>query len=158
MTRELVAPDEAATRRIGAALARALEPGAVIHLHGELGAGKTTLARALITTLAPGARVKSPTYTLIESYPDATPPIHHLDLYRIADPGELEFLGLRELADEGAAMLVEWPQRGADRIPAPDVTIALALDAAGTGRHIVLAPRTERGRRIAARFQAAQPT
>lgn len=156
MTRELAAPDEAATRRIGAALARAIEPGAVIHLHGELGAGKTTLARALITTLAPGARVKSPTYTLIESYPDTTPPIHHLDLYRIADPEELEFLGLRELADEGAAMLVEWPERGANRIPQPDLTVALALEAGGTGRRIALAPRTERGRRMAARMDSRE--
>ena len=156
MTRELVAPDEAATRRIGAALARAIESGAVLHLHGDLGAGKTTLARALITTLSPGARVKSPTYTLIESYPDATPPIHHLDLYRIADPEELEFLGLRELADEGAAMLVEWPERGTNRIPPPDLTIALTPDAAGTGRRIALAPCSERGHRIAARLDRGE--
>jgi len=145
-----VLPDEEATRRVGAALARALEPGTVIHLRGELGAGKTTLARALVTTLVPGARVKSPTYTLIESYADARPPIHHLDLYRIADPDELEFLGLRELGDDGAALLIEWPDRGSGRLLPPDLELALSVLDASEGRRLGIDARSERGRRLAA--------
>ncbi|HVF33730.1 MAG TPA: tRNA (adenosine(37)-N6)-threonylcarbamoyltransferase complex ATPase subunit type 1 TsaE [Candidatus Saccharimonadia bacterium] len=140
------APDERATREIGAALARVLEPGLVIHLEGELGAGKTTLARALIQALVPSARVKSPTYTLIESYDDTTPPIHHLDLYRIAEAGELEFLGLRELVDGGAVLLVEWPRHGGSRVPPPD--LAIQLVAGRAGREIGGVAASERGRRL----------
>ena len=150
MTLRILASDEAATRALGAALARALEPRTVIHLDGPLGAGKTTLARALIQALVPGARVKSPTYALVETYAEASPPIHHLDLYRIVDPEELEFLGLRELADEGAAILVEWPERGLGWLPPADVTLAMTL-APGV-REIVLSARSERGERVISRL------
>lgn len=126
-----VLPDEAATIALGAALARALRPGLVVYLEGDLGAGKTTLARALIQALVPDARVKSPTYTLVETYPAATHEIQHLDLYRIADAQELEFLGLRD-RDADAVMLVEWPARGAGVLPRADLVVALAR--AGDGR------------------------
>jgi tRNA threonylcarbamoyladenosine biosynthesis protein TsaE len=142
--------DESATQRLGAALARVMEPGTIVHLHGDLGAGKTTLARALIQALDPGARVKSPTYTLIESYvlppraeSDEALTVHHLDLYRIADPGELEFLGLADLVAAGDAMLIEWAERGGDATPLPD--LELSLQRMGEGRAITLQPRSARG-------------
>jgi tRNA threonylcarbamoyladenosine biosynthesis protein TsaE len=135
-------PIEAATIELGAALARVITPGLVVHLVGELGAGKTTLARALIQTLAPGTRVKSPTYTLIESYPLADFELHHLDLYRIVDPGEIEFLGLRDRAP-GSVLLVEWPDRGAGELPPADLVIALRTIAAG--REATISARSPAG-------------
>lgn len=138
------ARDEVATAAFGAALARALEPGLVVYLRGELGAGKTTLARALIQSLVASARVRSPTYTLIESYDDAIPPIHHLDLYRIVDADEIELLGLRELVDGGAVLLVEWPAHGGSRIPPADLDVELTVE--GAGRRIALGAPGERGR------------
>lgn len=125
----LALPDEAHTRAFGQALAQALPAQLVIHLHGELGTGKTTLARALVQALQPGTRVKSPTYTLLESYPTPTRLLHHLDLYRISSPLELEALGLRDL---DGVILIEWPERGEVAVPAPDLVLALAV--AGTGR------------------------
>lgn len=124
-----------------AALARELAPrlcgGGSIHLAGPLGAGKTTFARALLRALGAGERVKSPTYTLIESYalPDLT--AQHLDLYRIAAAEELEWLGLRDLADGPVLWLIEWPERGAGVIPQPDLTVSLAHAVTGRDVHLV---------------------
>jgi tRNA threonylcarbamoyladenosine biosynthesis protein TsaE len=106
--------------------ARALVPGMVLHLRGELGAGKTTFARALIRALAPGVRVKSPTYTLVETYALPRFALHHLDLYRLAAPDELEYLGVRELAAPDAVLVVEWPEKGGDALPRADLELALA--------------------------------
>lgn len=135
-------PNEAATMDFGAALARVITPGLVVHLVGELGAGKTTLARALIQTLAPGTRVKSPTYALIESYTLADFELHHLDLYRIVDPGEIEFLGLRDRAPD-SVLLVEWPDRGAGELPSADLEIALRT--VGAGREATVSARSPAG-------------
>jgi len=124
-----------------AALARKLAPrllrGGSIHLAGPLGAGKTTFARALLRALGAGERVKSPTYTLIESYalPDLT--AQHLDLYRIAAAEELEWLGLRDLADGPVLWLIEWPERGIGAIPEPDLTVSLAHAASGRDANLV---------------------
>jgi tRNA threonylcarbamoyladenosine biosynthesis protein TsaE len=130
-------PDVASAEALGRALAAALPlgPGLVLHLQGELGAGKTTLARALLRALGVTGPVRSPTYTLIERYPMAAGECAHLDLYRIADPEEMEFLGLDDLAG-ARLMLVEWPQRGASAVPAADLTLSLTI--AGTGRRAVL--------------------
>ncbi len=117
--------DEAHLTALAARLAPAARAGGVIHLIGELGAGKTTFARALLGTLGVGERIKSPTYSLIESYRVGTLDVHHLDLYRIADPGELEWLGLPDLCSPHALLLIEWPERGAGALPQPDLTIAL---------------------------------
>jgi tRNA threonylcarbamoyladenosine biosynthesis protein TsaE len=111
-------------------VARALAPnvreGGVIHLAGPLGAGKTTFARALLGALGVGTRIKSPTYTLIESYVVGDLTAHHLDLYRIAAADEVEWLGLRDLASGKQLWLIEWPERALAAIPAPDLVVELA--------------------------------
>lgn len=145
-------PDEAATAALAARVAAALDGGLVLYLDGDLGAGKTSFARALLQTLGVGERVKSPTYSLVESYGLAQGRAWHLDLYRIADPGELEWLGLDALAEPGALVLVEWPQHGADALPAADMILHLAP--AGAGREARLEPKTPRGRAVAARLSA----
>jgi tRNA threonylcarbamoyladenosine biosynthesis protein TsaE len=143
--------DEDATRALGAQLARALDSGMVIYLRGELGAGKTSFARALLTALGVGERIKSPTYSLVEGYQDRDGrPAWHLDLYRIADPGELEWLGLDALADPAAVVLVEWPERGQGALPAPDLEAHLGYS--GNGRRARLQAKTARGERTLARL------
>lgn len=128
-----VLPGESATQALGEALARTRPAHAVVYLIGDLGAGKSTLARALLRALGVQGTIRSPTYTLVERYPlsDGSEAVH-LDLYRIADHGELEFLGLDELAQAAALWLIEWPEKGASALPAADLSIALALS--GNGR------------------------
>lgn len=135
--------DEAALVALAADLAGPVRDGGVIFLEGELGAGKTTFARALLRALGVGERIKSPTYSLIESYAGGNFLAHHLDLYRIADPGELEWLGLADLVTPGALVLVEWPERGAGALPPPDLVLRLAH--AGTGRNLDAIANTPRG-------------
>ncbi|HBR98569.1 MAG TPA: tRNA (adenosine(37)-N6)-threonylcarbamoyltransferase complex ATPase subunit type 1 TsaE [Gammaproteobacteria bacterium] len=120
-------PSEAATVALGEQLAKAVvAAGArMVFLRGDLGAGKTTLSRGFLQQLGHEGHVKSPTYTLIESYPQTTPPAHHLDLYRLADPEELEYLGLRELLTSRDICLIEWPERGSGCLPPADLTIEL---------------------------------
>ena len=149
--REWFLPDEAATVALAARLAQALDEGQVFYLHGPLGAGKTSFARALLTALGVGERVKSPTYSLIENYMARGRPAWHLDLYRIADPSELEWLGLDALAEPAALVLVEWPERGAGALPAAD--LELRLDYAADGRHALLRAFTGRGERLLARLR-----
>lgn len=122
--------DEAALVNLAQQLAPAASRGLVIHLHGDLGAGKTTFARALLKALGVGERVKSPTYSLIESYSLAGNNAHHLDLYRLADPEEVEWLGLPDLADRDALILIEWPERGGEHIPQADLRVELTHAAA----------------------------
>ncbi|GAB2569951.1 tRNA (adenosine(37)-N6)-threonylcarbamoyltransferase complex ATPase subunit type 1 TsaE [Dyella jejuensis] len=140
--------DEEATRAIGARLAGVLDDGLVVYLHGELGAGKTSFARALLTALEVGERIKSPTYSLVEGYQAKDRSAWHLDLYRIADPAELEWLGLDALADPSAIVLVEWPERGQGALPAPDLEMHLTYS--GPGRHARLRAMTARGERLLA--------
>lgn len=125
-------PDEAATEALARRLAAARPARAVLYLRGELGAGKSTLARALLRALGVGGAIRSPTYTLVERYrladgSDAA----HLDLYRIADAAELDFLALDELADSAALWLIEWPERGAGTLPAADLELRLSLTKPG---------------------------
>lgn len=129
---EVILDSAAATEALGADLAQALPPGGVIYLRGDLGAGKTTLARGLLCGLGHNGTVKSPTYTLVEPYQIADQRLFHWDLYRLADPEELEFLGLREQLDGKTILLIEWPERGLGELPAADLDIT--LDYAGTGR------------------------
>jgi tRNA threonylcarbamoyladenosine biosynthesis protein TsaE len=143
-------PDETATTALAQRFAAALDGGLVIYLHGELGAGKTSFARALLTALGVGERVKSPTYSLIECYRAADLTAWHLDLYRIAAPGELEWLGLDALGDASALVLIEWPERGTGALPAPD--LLLELEHAGNGRRARAEARSARGQAVLARL------
>lgn len=134
MSQRIDLPDEAATLALGARLARALRDAGrgVVFLHGELGAGKTTLARGLLRAAGVEGTLRSPTYTLMEPYASAGQAFLHLDLYRLADPAEVEQLGLRDYPVESTIWLVEWPQRGAGHLPAADLHVY--LEPAGEGR------------------------
>ena len=131
--------DESSLVDIAKRLSQTVGAGGVIYLVGPLGAGKTTFARALLTTLGVGSRVKSPTYSLIESYNVGTLGIQHIDLYRIADPEEIEWLGLRDFADP-QLWLIEWPERAAGELPAPDLIVDLGH--AGSVRDLQLSAKT----------------
>ena len=133
--------DEAATARLGAAIAAGLKPGEAVCLSGPLGAGKSTLARALVRALTtPDEDVPSPTFTLVQFYEGARLKVAHFDLYRLSDPDEAYEIGLDEALDEGAAV-IEWPQRLDGRLPADrlDVEIAPSEDDAD-GRRVRLIP------------------
>ena len=127
-------PDAQSTEALGGKLAAGLPPGnrmgGLIFLRGELGAGKTTLARGLLRALGHTGAVKSPTYTLIEPYDLVHRRVLHIDLYRLADPQELDYLGLRDELD-GALLLVEWPERAADSLGKPDIDIHLSYHPPG---------------------------
>ena len=134
--------DSPATEMLGQVLAATRPARAVVHLHGDLGAGKSTLARALLRALGVQGAIRSPTYTLVEQYPLATGGMAlHLDLYRIGDPGELEFLGLDPA--ETRLWLVEWPERGQGGLPAADLDVVLAVE--GEGRRCQLQARSAIG-------------
>lgn len=115
-----------AMEALGARLAQACRPGVRIHLSGELAAGKTTLARGYLRALGHMGAVKSPTFTLVESYALASRTVHHFDLYRMA-AGELEFIGLEDYFDADADCLIEWAERGAPILPAPDLLLNLRV-------------------------------
>lgn len=143
---ELQAMSEREMESVGARLAVALEPGAVVYLRGPLGAGKTTLVRGLLRALGWSGPVKSPTYTLVESYALAGLRLHHFDLYRLSAPDELEFIGLRDFLDRHAICLIEWAERGAGMLPQADLTVEIAF--VGRGRAIRCTPHTDLGRRL----------
>jgi len=118
----------------------------VIWLQGDLGAGKTSFARALIHALGYKGRVKSPTYGLLEQYQIASLQVLHMDLYRINDPGELEFLGLEDLLDDKTILLIEWPDKGGDWLPEPDFIFEFGY--ASEGRDLHWTARTKLARAI----------
>ena len=130
--RTLALPIASSTEVLGRALADVLPPEFVIYLHGDLGAGKTSLARALLRGLGWTGSIKSPTYSLVERYRIGEREVVHLDLYRIRDSAELEFLGLDDLAGREVLWLVEWPERGGADLPPAD--LAISLDHAPRGR------------------------
>jgi len=139
---ELFLPDPDSTDQLGRALAQTRPAQAMVHLQGDLGAGKSTVARALLRALGVQGGIRSPTYTLIERYPLPSGEAWHLDLYRIGQAGELDFLGL----DEGSAVLwlVEWPERGAGALPPTDLVVALEIE--GQGRRVRLTGASDAGR------------
>jgi tRNA threonylcarbamoyladenosine biosynthesis protein TsaE len=132
--------DEAGTAALGAALARALAPGLAIYLHGDLGAGKTALTRALLHAAGHVGTVKSPTYTLSEPYRvsinGALVDVIHFDLYRMASPEEFLDAGFREEFNDHTICIVEWPEKGEPVLPPPDINITLRV--AGAGREVEL--------------------
>lgn len=119
--------DEAATLAFGAQLAQGLQAGMTFYLEGDLGAGKTTLVRGLLRALGYGGRVKSPTYTLAEIYSLPAFELYHFDLYRLHDPREWLDAGFRDISDGQAVSLIEWPEKAAGWLPAPDVVIRLQI-------------------------------
>jgi len=148
---ELYLPDPDHTDLLGQMLARTRPRQALLELQGDLGAGKSTTARALLRELGVAGAIRSPTYTLVERYPLADgSEAWHLDLYRIGGAGELDFLGL----DEGSASLwlVEWPERGAGALPATDLRLELAIQDAG--RHARLIPLSDAGHEWVTRMQS----
>ena len=139
---EYVFPTEQDLDDFAQRFARHLSPPLVIWLEGDLGAGKTTFARGLIHALGYVGRVKSPTYGLLEYYQLEKLQVLHMDLYRISDPGELEFLGIQDLLDDATILLIEWPDRGNGWLPKPDFIFRFSY--AGTGRNLRLSARTPR--------------
>lgn len=134
--------DEAAMLALGAKLCQKIRPGSLITLRGELGAGKSFLARAIIHAAGFKGRVKSPTYTLIETYqiPDALTSITtiaHLDLYRLNDPEELHFLGFDDVFLANDLVMIEWPERAADSLPGAQLDIAIDYAVEG-GRRVTV--------------------
>lgn len=123
-------PDETATEAFGARLAKALEPGLIIHLSGELGTGKTALTRACLRALGYAGKVKSPTYTLVEPYSLSRLTLYHFDFYRLTEPREWLDAGFRDYFNAASICLVEWPEKAAD-LPAPDLRISLAYATPG---------------------------
>lgn len=148
--------DADAMTALGARLADALRGhGACVGLDGELGAGKTTLVRGLLRGLGYKGPVTSPTYTLMEEYSTAAGLVIHLDLYRLSDPGELEFLGLRDRLSEAPLLLLEWGERGGDLVPRSDLEVR--IDYQGTSRLVTLLAASELGRRVCDEFSERLP-
>jgi len=145
-TLSLDLPAEADTVALGQRLAAVLQQGGTLYLEGDLGAGKTTLARGLIQALGHSGAVKSPTYTIVEPYELARGPVFHFDLYRLADPEELELMGIRDYFAPGAICIVEWPDKGGDLIPPPD--LRLRLEKTGNSRRAHLQAHTPAGRQM----------
>lgn len=144
--------NEEAQVTFGEALGRVLQGRGRIYLEGDLGAGKTTLTRGILRAYGHLGAVKSPTYTLVEPYELGNQRIYHLDLYRLSDPEELEFIGGRDVLSDEAICIIEWPSRGDGWLPAPDIRLSLAV--ADQGRQATLIPYNEHGERVLNRLQS----
>lgn len=144
--RRLFLENESETEQLGQELARRVAgsgAGLTVFLDGDLGMGKTTLSRGVMRGLGHEGAVKSPTYTLVEPYEDLQPPAYHFDLYRLGDPEELEYMGIRDYFSGQSLCLIEWPERGKGLLPEPDLEIHLERE--GEGRSAVLRAGSEQG-------------
>jgi len=148
--------DEAATLALGGALARTLQPGLRIYFNGDLGAGKTTLVRGLLRELGYAGRVKSPTYTLLETYNVSSLYLYHFDFYRFANTDDWRDAGFVDEFGGTGVCLVEWPERAGSALPAPDVTIDLCSTPQG-GRLAQLRALSEQGARCLACLKLEPP-
>lgn len=151
----LALPDEAATMALGARLATLLKPGWVVYLRGDLGTGKTTLVRGLLRALGYGGRVKSPTYTLLESYDLSRFVLQHYDLYRMIDPREWLDAGFRDDCNASTLCIVEWPEKARGLLPRPDLEIH--LEVAGEGRKARIEALSAQGRKEMQAWQLDYP-
>lgn len=135
----------------GQALAEILTPPCLVYLSGDLGAGKTTLVRAFLRALGVKGPVKSPTFSMIEPYQLGQVELYHFDLYRLADPEELEFLGFRDYCHDQSLILIEWPEKAKCLLPNPDILINLSR--AELGRTLTYELATGRGKALAPLLQ-----
>ena len=141
--------NETETEQLGQRLAQAIltqKQGFTVFLQGTLGMGKTTLSRGLIRGLGHMGSVKSPTYTLVEPYEHLSPIAYHFDLYRLGDPEELEYVGIRDYFQENNVCLIEWAERGQGILPEPDLVVR--LETKDEGRSAAIMARTDRGLRL----------
>jgi len=147
-------PAEADTLALGRALAACITPGLTIYLSGELGAGKTTLARGLLRGLGYAGKVKSPTFTLVEAYEVSRLYLYHFDFYRFTDPQELGEAGFREYFNPQSVCLVEWPEKGSRAAGLPAADLRVTLEVAGSGRKVAIFADSEAGVSCLKRLQA----
>lgn len=131
MMRSVELIDEEATIALGMRLGQVLAAGGTLFLSGTLGAGKTTLTRGILRAYGHSGSVKSPTYTLVEPYTLADRQVYHFDLYRLGEPEELEYMGIRDYFFEQNLCIVEWPDRGEGYLPTPDITVMLRVQIPG---------------------------
>lgn len=127
-------------------------PGLVVYLDGDLGAGKTSFSRAFIQEFLPGQRVKSPTYTLVESYLTPSVTLYHFDLYRLCEPEELEYIGIRDLLVSPFIALIEWPSKGQGALPKADLELSLTV--LSEGRELSLQACSEQGEALLVKLDA----
>jgi tRNA threonylcarbamoyladenosine biosynthesis protein TsaE len=138
--------DSDQTVLMGRDIALSIKQATTIFLHGDLGAGKTTLARGFVQALGHKGNVKSPTYTLVEPYEVVPWQVYHFDLYRLSDPEELEFMGIRDYFNDNSLCLIEWPQRGFGLLPQADIELSLTY--VDMQREVSLTANTANGQHI----------
>ena len=145
--------DEQAMVKLGERMGKALADRAVIFLEGKLGAGKTTLCRGVLRAMGHVGAVKSPTFTLVEPYKFNDKNLYHFDLYRLGDPEELEYMGIRDYFQPGNLCLIEWSERGQEFLPQPDLQVNISFS--GNGREVTLQSENKQGEAILDKIKAS---